>query len=66
MTKKIVREKKKLNWRTSRQLMGVKSQLTSAINGCTDGAYVSIDLKTARNLSEVCDQAIHTEEGHGL
>lgn len=51
-------------WRSSRQIKGVRSQLTSAINCCEDGAYVTIDFKTARNLQEICDQAIHTEEGH--
>ena len=52
-------------WRTSNQIRGVRAILTRDINACTDGAYVTIDLKTARNLQEICDQAIHTEEGHG-
>lgn len=57
-------EPKKLLWRNSRQLRGVRSQLTVAINTSYNGAYAEVDLKTARNLLEICDQAIHTEEGH--
>jgi hypothetical protein len=53
-------------WRNSAQIRGVKSQLTIAINLSENGAYAEVDLKTARNLLEICDQAIHTEEGHGL
>ena len=55
---------KKDTWRNSRQIKGVRAQLKGAINSCTDGAYVQLDIKTARNLLEVCDQAIHTEVGH--
>jgi hypothetical protein len=55
-----------LKWRNSIQLTGVMSQLTRAINACEDGAKVTIDLKTARNLMEICLQAKHTEEGHGV
>jgi hypothetical protein len=43
---------------------GVRAILKRDINLCFDGAYVQIDYKTAQNLLEVCDQAIHTEEGH--
>jgi hypothetical protein len=55
----------KMTWRDSRSLAGVRSQLVAAINACDDGAYVQVDMSTARNLVQVCDQAIHTEEGHG-
>jgi hypothetical protein len=48
-----------LKWRQSRQIQGVRSQLVAALNCCDDGAYVSVDIRTARNLIEVCDQAIH-------
>jgi hypothetical protein len=59
-----LKDKKTSPWRTSAQLRGVRSQLTQAVNACMDGAYVTLDIKSARNLLEVCDQAIHTEEGH--
>jgi hypothetical protein len=49
-------------WRTSKQIQGVASVLKRDINCCTDGAYVMIDWKTARNLLEICAQAKHTEE----
>jgi hypothetical protein len=52
-------------WRGSKQLRGVRSRLQAALNACTDGAWVELDIKTAKNLIEVCNQAIHTEEGHG-
>lgn len=51
-------------WRNSNQLRGVKSNLTAALNQNKDGAYVQLDTKMVRNLIEICDQAIHTEEGH--
>lgn len=51
-------------WRDSRSLAGVRSQLVAAVRNCDDGAYVTLDMKTALNLIEVCDQAIHTEKGH--
>lgn len=66
MAGKAVLKQPKRVWRSSTQLRGVKSRVTAAINVCSDGAYVEIDLKTARNLLEVCDQAIHTEKGHGV
>jgi hypothetical protein len=53
-------------WRTSNQLKGNRANLVGAINACTNGATVEIDIKLARNLVEILDQAIHTEEGHGL
>ena len=51
-------------WRTSAQLRGCRAQLVAAINASEDGAYVSLDIKSARNLVEICDQCIHIEEGH--
>ena len=54
-------------WRNSRQLAGVRSRLQAAINEHDATAYsegVTLDFKTARNLLEVCDQAIYTEKGH--
>ena len=38
----------------------------AALNSCDDGAYIEPDIKSAYDLVEVCDQAIHTEEGHGV
>lgn len=52
-------------WRNTAQLKGVRAQLKGALNACTNGAQVEVDIKTVRNMLEVCDQAIHTEEGHG-
>jgi hypothetical protein len=54
-----------VTWRGSNQLRGVRSQLQAALNACTNGAWVELDIKTAKNLIEICDQAIYTEEGHG-
>lgn len=51
-------------WRTAQQIRGVRAMLKRDLNACADGAAVQIDLKTARNLIEVCDQAIHTETEH--
>ncbi len=51
-------------WRNAKRLGGVRSQVVAAINRCMDGAQVELDIKTARNLVEVCDQAIHTEDSH--
>ena len=54
-------------WRNSHQLAGVRSQLQAAVSASTAyvySEYVALDFKTARNLLEVCDQAIHTEKGH--
>ena len=50
--------------RNSAQLRGVRAQVVGAINHCTDGADVVLDIRSARNLVEVCDQAIRTEVGH--
>jgi hypothetical protein len=58
-------EPKELKWRSSRQIAGVRAQLQAAVNRCTDGAEVVLDVKSAWNLLEVCDQAAHTERGHG-
>lgn len=51
-------------WRTSKQIKGTRVNLVGAINACDDGANVVIDIKLARNLVEICDQAIHTEKNH--
>ena len=50
--------------RSSAQLRGVRSRVMDAINRCRDGADVVLDIRSARNLVEVCDQAIRTEVGH--
>lgn len=47
---------------TYRQIAGYRSQVKAAINGCQDGAYVTIDLKTAHAILDICDQAIHAEK----
>jgi hypothetical protein len=52
-------------WRNVSQILGHAAKLDAAINACNNGAYVTIDLKTARNLLDICAQAIHTEKGHG-
>ena len=54
----------KLVHRNSAQLRGVRAQVVGAINHCRDGADVVLDIRSARNLVEVCDQAIRTEVGH--
>ena len=54
----------RLKWRTDRQLIGVQAQVQAAINSCSDGATVELDLKTAKNVIEVIKQARHTETGH--
>jgi len=50
------------SWRNARELRGVRSQAVAALNACDNGAYAEIDLKTLRNLIEVCDQALHIEQ----
>jgi hypothetical protein len=50
--------------RNSKQIAGVRAQLVGAINACDNDAYVQVNIKIARNLVEICDQAIHTEKGH--
>ena len=59
-------DKGEFPWRNSRQLAGMEGILTRAINDCTDGAYVTLDLTSARNLQEIVRQAKHTEVGHGV
>lgn len=54
------------NWKTSRQLRGYRANLVRAINGCTDGAEITLDIEAAKKLVEIIDQAIHTEVGHGV
>jgi hypothetical protein len=51
-------------WRNARQIGGVQSNLQGAINQCTDGAYVTLDIKVAHNLIDICRQAKHTETNH--
>ena len=53
-----------IKWRTSNQIGGVAAQIKGAIIACDDGAYVTIDIKNAHNLHEICMQAMHTEVGH--
>ncbi len=51
-------------WRTASQIRGNRSALRAAINACDNGAHVVIDIRTARNLIDICLQAEHTEKGH--
>lgn len=51
-------------WRNSRQITGYQRLLAGAVAGCRDGAEVVIDLKTAKALIEICEQAAHTERNH--
>lgn len=51
-------------WYTERQLRGLQSQVRSAINRCTDGAYVELDITTAQKLIHALEQARHTERQH--
>lgn len=53
-----------LKWRNAQQLRGYLGQLRTAILQSKDGAYVTIDMKTAEALVEILRQAIHTEVGH--
>jgi hypothetical protein len=46
---------------TSRQILGYRSQLISAINCSTNGEYAEVDLTTARNLVMILNQAAATE-----
>lgn len=57
------RKPRVLKWRDARSISGYIAQLSSAIAGCSDGAYVQLDLKTAIGLREIAEQAKHTEEG---
>lgn len=50
-----------IKWRTEPALRGLQSALQRDINGCTDGAYVSIDYGTACALIDVLKQARHSE-----
>ena len=58
-------DKSAMPWRTSNQIRGVRAQLVVAIRASEDGAHAMVDLKNAQNLIEICDQAMHTEQGHG-
>jgi hypothetical protein len=57
--------KLKPKWRNSFQIRGTMSQLIYALSR-PRGQYdrVQIDEKVAKNLLEICHQAIHTEVGH--
>lgn len=48
----------------SAQIRGYRAQLVGAINACTNGAQIELDITTARRIVEILDQAIHSEEGH--
>lgn len=48
----------------SKQIAGYRSRIVAAINGCADGAYVEIDLTTARKIIEICDQLSRIEKNH--
>ena len=50
-------------WRNAAQVNGVRAQLQRAINTCEDGATVTIELRTAESLVEICRQAAKTEAG---
>ncbi|WP_036289578.1 hypothetical protein [Methylosinus sp. PW1] len=52
-------------WRNSRQIRGYLAHVKFAITHSDDGSTVTLDLKIAEALKEICEQAIHTEEGHG-
>lgn len=57
-----ISSKKEPIWRDHKQLMGIQSNLQSAINKCRNEVYVTIDLKTAQNLIDVLWQARAMEE----
>lgn len=50
-------------WRNAAQVNGVRAQLQKAINICEGGATVTIELRTAESLVEICRQAAKTEVG---
>jgi hypothetical protein len=58
------RKPKVLKWRDSAGIARIQGSLQAAINACTDGCNVVLDIKSAHNLMEVVLQAKHTEEGH--
>lgn len=39
-----------------RQVRGYRNQLKAAVNQCKDGAYVTLDLRTAEKLLEILDR----------
>ncbi len=53
-------------WRNSKQIAGMEGILQRAVNNCEDGATVTLDITSARNLLEIVRQAKHTEVGHGV
>lgn len=50
-------------WRNSQQIAGYQRLLAGAVAG-RNGAEIVIDLKTAKALIEICEQAAHTERNH--
>lgn len=42
--------------RTEPQVRGYQANLIGGISACEDGAYVEIDMTTARALVEICQQ----------
>jgi hypothetical protein len=55
-----------IKWRDSEQLRRIQSRLKSEIKRMEDERNIMISKRLAVILLEVCDQAIRTEEGHGL
>jgi len=53
------------NWRNEKQIRGYQSQLQAALNGSTDGAYVTMDCTTAAALIDICKQARNIEQNRG-
>jgi hypothetical protein len=53
-------------WRGSASLKGYRSRLVRALNAPNDGETVQLEIRTTKALLEILDQAIHTEEGHGV
>lgn len=53
-----------LKWRDSDSIKGVRNRLKIAVKACTDGSSVKLELKSAQNLIEICNQLIHIEENH--
>ena len=51
-------------WRTAAQIRGNMAQLLYALEHPTANSDVCLEKKTAKNLYEICKQALHTEVGH--
>lgn len=56
----------KETWRNSVQIKATRKVLSDAIELNSYKNTVHIHIKTAKNLLEICDQAVHTEEGHEM